>query len=286
MIFKRINNDGFSIVAVLVASALLGLLAIQFSSLITSAFKGQKGVQNAVDFDILKSSVNLVLNSRACDGAFKKANGSLETFAFNNATIAPGDSIIPANAPVPINKIVHNNSTIAEINQNLGGAMTVSELEFTEATYEGLVVSGGANFHSFTARLKIAANKSIDTSGGSLRPSFFSVGLLLAPTATGGRITRCKSSGDTGLGYNQTWQARAGLVANVPYQNTGDKPIMVNIGMMDNVNVSVSADGMNWLDLYYNSVDRGPLTFILPIGHFYRATGVGVSTVTVWNELK
>ncbi len=186
--------SGFSLVGVLVASAILGVLALTFSKYLTNAMKGQQFVQNAVDFDILKTSINMVLGTKACDGAFRDASGSLLTLAYS-PNPSPGTNII--SSPVSVAKIHQGSSIVADLsNPNLGGGLTLSKMEITDAVYDGTQLSGGTSYNAFVAVLNVTAQKAQGALGGSggFQKSF-SVRLLLRPNATGGIVEKCGSSG-------------------------------------------------------------------------------------------
>lgn len=52
------NKSGLGIVQVLIATVMLGLLSVAAVNMISGTAKGQKSIQNAADFDILKASIN------------------------------------------------------------------------------------------------------------------------------------------------------------------------------------------------------------------------------------
>lgn len=186
-------KNGFSIVAVLVAATLLSFLAIAFSKYLDNAIKGQKFVQNAVDFDILKTSINMVLNTRACESAFQDSAGNSLAVNFD-PTVSPGTNVI--STPVPIGKLVLGSSPVVSLDSpNLGGGLTLTNLELTDAIYDGDHHQGGISYKAFVATLKVTVKKSAKSLGA--RPEMsqsFSARLLLAPTATGGSIEKCGTS--------------------------------------------------------------------------------------------
>lgn len=94
------------------------------------------------------------------------------------------------------------------------------------------------------------------------------------------------SSTSSGLGIGQTWQVKTGQALNTPFQNTSSKPIMVSIHLGDGSVVSVNAttNNANWIPLNEASSDRGPISFIVPPGHYYRY--VDNTLPPVWLELK
>jgi len=188
------RRAGFSIVMVLVSAALLALLALGFSQVIGDAFKGQKSVQNAVDFDILKTSINMVLNTKACDGAFKDGSGNNIQLSFP-AVMSTGTNIILASTPVPVAKILQGNSIVAELGGSLGGGMTLSKLELLDAIYDGDQVVGTppVMYRAFVATLNVEVSKSAGTFANPRPMRKFSVRLLARPNAgnTAGVVEKC-----------------------------------------------------------------------------------------------
>lgn len=189
------QGQGFSIVMVLVAAALMGLMAVAFSELISTAMKGQKSVQNDVDFDILKTSINVVLSSKACDGAFKNSAGDNVQLSFP-ATMPIGTNIIAAASPVPVQKIILGNSVIAEKGGNLGGGMKISKLEFTDAIYDGDQTLGtpAVKYKAFVATLNVVAAKTA-AYGSQVLSKAFRVRLLTETIPSGGVVKLCGNVG-------------------------------------------------------------------------------------------
>jgi hypothetical protein len=92
------------------------------------------------------------------------------------------------------------------------------------------------------------------------------------------------------VGWNQSWGDYTGSRSvGVAYQNTTSRPIMVSIQSSGSVNGSIeaSSDGSTWPQIFFVSGDRGVqrgAQFIVPVGHFYRITGV--AGITRWAELR
>lgn len=88
---KRLNY-GFSLVAVLIASAILGVLAIALSSMLTNSFKGQNTISANSALDDHLALISLLLKSpAACQSALGSAFGIgltySETTGLNNLSI-------------------------------------------------------------------------------------------------------------------------------------------------------------------------------------------------------
>jgi len=218
---------------VLVGFALLGALALGFSQVIGDALKGQKNVQNAVDFDILKTSINMVLNTKACDGAFKDASGNSVQLVFP-ASMPVGTNIIAAASPFPIAKILQGNSLIAEKDANLGGGMKISKLEFTDAIYDGDQALGtpAVTYKAFVATLNVEATKAAGFYGDQAPKKTFSVRLLVLPNAsnTSGTVERCGTLRASGGGFTRMQVLTSGTSWIVPSGISTVKATMVGGG--------------------------------------------------------
>lgn len=138
------NVNGFSLVGVLVASVIVGLLSVFFATMLSNSKKGQTGVQNSIDFDVLRSSIALVLkNPVSCAVAFKDAGTPAGAAHFKN----PPSSVSVSKR---LNSIVLGTTTIAKVGMNLGGGLKINKLELR-------YVSGAAP--NFLVALLVEATK-------------------------------------------------------------------------------------------------------------------------------
>ena len=137
-----------------------------FMQAINGAAKGQQNVQNAVDFDIFKSTLNLIANSRACDGAFRDETGQPVRLTYVGAMV-PGTSILSPAAPLAVAKLYFGATPLATPGMPMGAGMKLSKLEFVEAIYERDVVVGAVTYRSFAALLHVEATKQIGAQGGA-----------------------------------------------------------------------------------------------------------------------
>ncbi len=207
---KMSKSRGFSIIEVLVAAAILGVLSFAFIQFLGGAMKGQKNVQNAVDFDILKTSLNLVMNTKACDGAFRRA-GSLPQITLPSgqswSTLALGTNVIGPTAPLSIDQVVQGSSVVAEINKELGGGLKITKMDFTVATYDGTqtvvdpVTSASTIYRAFASRFRLEVTKQGPNSLGA--PGYsteLGVRILVRPdaTAANGIVEKCSTSSNAG----------------------------------------------------------------------------------------
>jgi len=229
------TSKGFSIVQVLVAGAIASVLMVAFGQYLNSAMKGQKSVQNAVDFDILKTSINMVLNTKACDGAFKSnASGDNVQLSFP-ATLPLGTNIIAATSPIAIDNIRQGNTVLATLGLNLGAGMTISSLAFTDAIFDGDQVIGANTYKAFVATLNIGAQKAAHSYGAPGYSANFSVRLLVNPSTS--LVERCGTAGAKSIVqkvWTNAWAFTAGTTGTTWYpldvvENisiTGDKVLL------------------------------------------------------------
>ncbi len=210
---KSQKKSGFSIIEILVASMFLVAITYGFFQFLSGAMKGQKNVQNAVDFDILKTSLNLVLNTKACDGAFRSGGQAVQItlpVGQNWSTLVTGTNVISAGAPLPIESIHQGSSVIISnpsTDANLGGGLSVSKLEFTNAIYDGdqtvetdPVTHTTANFKAFAATLLLEVTKQSGSIGVQKFSKTFGVRILSNPLSTpAGKVERCSSGQAKGM---------------------------------------------------------------------------------------
>jgi hypothetical protein len=200
---------GFSIVQALVGAVILGFLAVAFSQLISNALKGQKNVQNAVDFDILKSNLNLTLNPRSCVGNFFIGTGSTPITVTlpagkNWGNLPPNTNLFATPQSVVVIKqgsSEQGSSEIVKLNQVIGGNLKITKLEFIVANYAGNqsytdpVTSVTTNYKAFTAQLQMQATKQGPAIGALSYDTQLGVRLLFTAlggsTGTTGTLTAC-----------------------------------------------------------------------------------------------
>lgn len=116
-------ENGFSLIGVLVAAGIIGFLALSFSDMLLNSKRGQMSVENSIDFDVLRSSIQVVLN-----------NSPLCAIAFKNNDTPQGlvQFMVPTSG-IPANKKLHSifmgSSKIAEVGMILGGGLKIDKLE-------------------------------------------------------------------------------------------------------------------------------------------------------------
>jgi len=195
--WRRLSSPrGFSLVQVLIATGLLGVLALAFSQLFSGAFKTQQRVQNAVDFDILKTSLNQVFSTKACDGALY-TGAALTIFVFPPGML-PGTNLVTAATPggITVDEVKHGNSPVVVRNQVLSGSLKITGLAITSAIYDGDQAVDPILRIAFSARFRLEATKL-----GSIAsaPLDHTLPVRLLAAATNGRVEKCGSSGPEAL---------------------------------------------------------------------------------------
>ncbi len=187
----RQKSQGLSIIEVLVAAAIMGGLAFAFIQFLGGAAKGQKNVQNAVDFDILKTSINLILNTKACDGAIRDNAGLPVTFVFTSPLPTSGNAL---SGPVAIGKMVQGSATILDMTKpDLGGGLKLSKLEITSAVGDGTQSISGVAYNAYVSVLNVTVTKQAGSLGAPEYSKDFSVRLLV--NATNNRAEKCTTTG-------------------------------------------------------------------------------------------
>ncbi len=179
---QKTQTHGFSLVAVLIATALLGFLAIGFSKLIINSQKGQKGVQNSVDFDSLKTSVQQVLlKPDLCSRAFRDSAGNIASF--DSAT---GSTLLEE---IRIDTGIAGSATVVKKDQLYAGGLTVKKLELR---YPSGITGPIAPDEHFV-ELIIEAERSTGGLGGSIISNAQS-SLKFVINTSAGIISGCSTS--------------------------------------------------------------------------------------------
>ena len=116
----NIKNNGFTIMQVVVAAGLIAIVSVAAMSMMTGLMQSQKGVQNAVDFDTLKMSVQRVLERKAlCDIAFYD-QADTAVAAFNPAGAVPSARALGT--------LRMGTTKIAQVGSDLGGGLRVDAI--------------------------------------------------------------------------------------------------------------------------------------------------------------
>lgn len=194
------GQRGFSLIQVLVASSLMVILIMAFVSFLNFATKGQKNVQNSVDFDIIKTSMNMVFNTRACDGSlYKNATDNIEFILPAGMTL--GDNLLSGASKIDIYEVRHGDSKVVRLGESVMGGLKINRLEVTDAIYDGDQVVDGVKYKAFAARIFIEVTKPTGSLGAKTLSSTMSVRLLaIGAGANQGKVNRCQNSFMSHLG--------------------------------------------------------------------------------------
>jgi hypothetical protein len=175
--------------------------------------------------------------------------------------------------------------TTTELNY-LSGATSAVQTQIN--TLNGRTISAG---DGLTGGGDLSANRTISHADTSSQASVDNSGTTFIQDITldtFGHVTGIGSATvPAGVGDGQTWQA-VSRSTNTTYQNTTGKPIMfVVMGVNNSYNpyqiyIQVSTNGSSWVTASqtWGRNWGGPVSAIIPIGHYYRQTGLGQTTDT------
>ncbi len=183
-------QSGFSLAQILVAAGFLGFLSLVFSQMINNAQKAQKGVQNSVDFDILKGSIQNILNNKSlCDVAFRSAD-NLQAASFSNSA-GPYPASDASLQPVGLLRLGNSSPpvVVAQTGLELGGGLRVASVSLRQL---GAQQASGTGF-SYPVTLEVVAEKKTGGFGGETLRSKSQI-FVIQTNATGS-IMGCGGSG-------------------------------------------------------------------------------------------
>lgn len=262
---KRVIRSGFSIIQAVIAMVIMGVIVYALSDFLISANKSQKSIQNSIDFDLTVARLSLLLNSKACNGAFKSNTGLIRLFT---ATPPAGFSELLA-APVAIEKIMQGAGTLLDMtNPALGGGLTLNRLEVTSAVRDGVeTITEGSpaitkNLERYLITIGIGATRPEGTPGFKVLQKDFSVKVLVDPLDAY-KVTHCSSS--------------VASSSNFVLGSSG----VVNGGAEEEIDISSSSLVM--ITGSYDSSDAGPMSGMFAkrsdgtwVGNLHVATGCKV----------
>ena len=86
------------------------------------------------------------------------------------------------------------------------------------------------------------------------------------------------------IGVGQTWQS-VSRSANTSYQNTTDRPILVQMGAENSTEFQVSDDNSTWIVISFSPSggDKALIGGIVPVGWYYRVNRPNFAN---WVELR
>lgn len=187
---------GFSIVAVLVASVILGLLAVAFSSLLMNTQKGQKSIQNSADFENLKNTIKMVISrEELCEVAFRNAANSARA-VFKNSN-GPYPSPLQDVGLIRIGALP-SATVVAKDNLKLGGGLSISKLALQQLHTRDASTPGK---YVYITQLIVRAKKNtIGIGGNELSNQDSPIRVIIETNASNNRITKCRLAEEPGAG--------------------------------------------------------------------------------------
>ena len=174
--------------------------------------------------------------------------------------------------------------TTVEVNY-LSGVTSGVQTQFN--TLSGRTISAGGGL---TGGGDLSANRTISHADTSSQGSVNNSGRVYVQDITldtYGHVTAIGSTTvpDDSIGVGQTWQAVT-RTANVTYQNTTGKPIMVagETRWQNSSGFEVSTNGSTWLEVLDSSGNdvSNPFSIIIPNNYYYRIKG----TIVLVRELR
>ncbi len=175
---------------------IIGISGVVLMKLINTSLKATTNVANNVEFEVVNTSVDLLLkSSKHCAGSLRNAD---------NTPI----KLIPASLPVatdpdsavPIHRVILGANAILDLSKpDLGGGMKFAELNVIDAIDDGTETITGVVYKRYLATLRLLVQKAENSMGGDHRKQNFYVPLLAHPTSH--EVQRCGSK-KLGAGEN------------------------------------------------------------------------------------
>lgn len=290
---------GFSLIEALVAMAIMGIVVMAFMAFLKTAQKGQKNVQQSVDFDMFKTSLNLVFNTKACDGSLRDSGGQPMSISWSSAPTSANPTVTLPAGGLPIAEVRHGSTTLAKLNEvvpfNSTSGLQLTRFHIVEAIYDGdqtaksPITNLDVTYKALSALIEIEAQKPSGSLGAKKLSTKISVRLLANPSGNG-VVEKCGLSSGVGLGINQTWQDQTSArKCGTTYTNSSSGPIAVTV-----YGVGWGAGGLsmniNGTDVNIASGYSGPTyltgTAVIPAGFTYNLSCVNVTTLIQWTELR
>lgn len=121
---QHLSQAGFSLVQVMVGTALMAGLALMVFNLMETGKKAQVSLTQNGEFEILKSNVDQLVNSSACSTAFRKSDGTPATFGrTDNAN--PSSPLLPTTL-AELRKVIGTREvSVVKLGEEVG-ALTVT----------------------------------------------------------------------------------------------------------------------------------------------------------------
>jgi len=183
------NIQGFSLVQIMIATVIMGVLAMAFSQMMNNSSKAQKTIAQSFEFQNIAALINMSLKDPAkCPLALQDAAGNQVVPTSPNATTFDV-------ADIPIARIKVGSSVIADTTASVGG-VAISGMSLTQ------VLPGNPNtLAPYTMKLRILASKGGGSYGGATittdLPISVTISSMLSPV-----IASCSTYGGGGAAAN------------------------------------------------------------------------------------
>ncbi len=153
---KLKSESGFGIASVLIAAAMLAVITLAISKVITNGQQGQKAVSDSVEFSILKSNIQKIVdNQLLCSTAFQTKIAPITNLTVLNNGIG---------TVTPVGQIRLGTLPVASQGMEISPGLQISKLEMRQLT--GGVAAGGG--FQFQVALILEATKEKGGYGGNI----------------------------------------------------------------------------------------------------------------------
>ncbi len=181
---KRVSNHGVGLLQIIAGLSIITGMIYMVTNLLNTSLKGQRNIQNKVDFDLITGSITqLIMTPSLCQGAFRKSDNTSVVF---DPTVS---------TTTDINHIVMGNSTLITLNQVVPGGLTISKLQFESlgGTPTSVTISS-VNYKEHMLKLNLEAKKQKGSYGGDRLSRQF-IMKILTPQTGAQTVELCSSSG-------------------------------------------------------------------------------------------
>ncbi len=236
------NQNGMSIVSVMVAAGLLGIISLGVIRIMDNANKGQQSVEGNIEFSILKSSIlKIIENPELCDTAFVDGASPPQPIVFNNS---PG--AYPT-ALQTIDKVRLGSSAsspvIAEIGKRFNGGLTIQNMGLRQMADRNSTMIPGK--HIYEVAFIIEMSRSAKAYGGRTLSNTNNPFLMTIQTDAGtNRLESCSPSSGAG-GPSEIDLLWSGSVGGGGGRSTGTINFNAGMSLNDYRRIAVFGRGTN-----------------------------------------
>lgn len=123
------EEAGMSLVATLIAIAIMGVVVAGFVSVMDFSLRSQTNTQNKSDFGNLKDNLKLLINSAPlCRNAFRNSSDVVETYVAPLPSVPPGSSTAPSYSR-DIDRVYFGPSVLVKKNDVVYGGLKIKKIE-------------------------------------------------------------------------------------------------------------------------------------------------------------